>query len=395
MSSTIEYRLDKILYVLMLALAAVLPFSRGGANTISGLIFVIFVVKLIVEKDRLWFRRFEYLPFLNFVIIGVVTALMAVDIREGISSFVSPILKYVIIFFAVAYTVRTEEQLHKLVKVLVVAGLIVSGYGIFQHFFGLVDRISSSLSNPNGAGSYLMMVTILNLSMLLISQNALAKVMFALTTLVASIATVFTMSRGALMGLGGAFIVLLLILVRFCDIKKIISILMVFIVLIAMFFPEQVRDRFAMSFNFNNESNKQRIYMLQVGWEMFKESPYLGKGPGNFEDLWEDYKPQHAEEFKHPHNIYLLILVEMGIAGLFAYIWVLVTLFKRSFTIIRSCPFNIQWAITTTALLSFIALSIHGFVDATLKDVQVGLLICIFAGLLFRPIPIIQEDYLR
>jgi O-antigen ligase len=71
-----------------------------------------------------------------------------------------------------------------------------------------------------------------------------------------------------------------------------------------------------------------RLAVYQAGWQMFLERPFSGWGvnqmPPELAHRMSDY---HLQAF-WPHNTYLEILVEHGIAGLALYGWLIVGLFR-------------------------------------------------------------------
>ncbi len=70
-------------------------------------------------------------------------------------------------------------------------------------------------------------------------------------------------------------------------------------------------------------STRERIWLFGKAWDLFLESPIIGHGIGNFGFLlgWGDVRA-------YPHNIVLEILVELGLVGLFLFIWYLAASLK-------------------------------------------------------------------
>ena len=66
-----------------------------------------------------------------------------------------------------------------------------------------------------------------------------------------------------------------------------------------------------------------RLEMWQASWTIFKETPLLGKGWGNYQSaaqklVKEGKRNQAITQYRHPHNQYLSSMVSSGIAGLTA-----------------------------------------------------------------------------
>lgn len=75
-----------------------------------------------------------------------------------------------------------------------------------------------------------------------------------------------------------------------------------------------------------------RMAIWQAAWEMFQENPWLGVGPGNFDIAYPLYAlPGWPQVPGHAHNFYLNLLAETGIAGLIAYVGLLLFMGTRAF----------------------------------------------------------------
>lgn len=84
-----------------------------------------------------------------------------------------------------------------------------------------------------------------------------------------------------------------------------------------------------------------RIASYKIAWEMFTESPLIGKGLGSF----NGYKNLEWTTIqKYPHNIILEILSEMGIIGMLVFIVLYIF-------IVRSLCTNHYQILTTHFLL--------------------------------------------
>ncbi len=85
----------------------------------------------------------------------------------------------------------------------------------------------------------------------------------------------------------------------------------------------------------------ERMSHLQAGWDMFRENPLLGVGPGNFTPAYEGHSTFQANAYAihpwytshgHAHNYYVHMAAEAGIAGLAAYLLLMVALVRQAAT---------------------------------------------------------------
>lgn len=71
-------------------------------------------------------------------------------------------------------------------------------------------------------------------------------------------------------------------------------------------------------------SNRERINMGRVTFDMFKDAPLLGVGGGNYGQASEPYRPKYnVISTSSPHNNLYTQVAEKGILGLgaFIYMW--------------------------------------------------------------------------
>jgi len=80
-----------------------------------------------------------------------------------------------------------------------------------------------------------------------------------------------------------------------------------------------VMGRFFSSFDLAEGSNLGRLAIWQESWTVFKDSPILGVGLGNY-PLALDFNANYRSAVTS-HNLYLDILAETGLVGLVAWVW--------------------------------------------------------------------------
>ena len=71
---------------------------------------------------------------------------------------------------------------------------------------------------------------------------------------------------------------------------------------------------------FLGDSAEVRIEYWKAGWEMFRQNPWIGVGPGNFADCYTAYRTPEGSETRRAHNDYIEVAVEEGAVGLAAFL---------------------------------------------------------------------------
>lgn len=253
--------------------------------------------------------------------------------REGFFS----IVNYVLLYWLTVNLVRDKRQLHSLILVALLAGSLVSIYGILQHFgfdFFRWNEITdpgrsfSTIGQSVLLGGYLVLLLPVALAQILSIQRAwwfrvFASLSFAL--MLAALA--FTYSRAAWLGFAGALFLLLLLARREFLRHRNILLLVALVLLVIVFlkvpssvpYSYSVVARFVSIFKGGDPSAVGRLGLWKNILPFIVKRPLLGVGPGSFHLLY-------AGDDK-AHNELLNIASTLGLLSLLAYLWVMVTFF--------------------------------------------------------------------
>ncbi|MDX1914478.1 MAG: Wzy polymerase domain-containing protein [Methylophilus sp.] len=117
---------------------------------------------------------------------------------------------------------------------------------------------------------------------------------------------------------------------------------------------------------------------LDEAWQIFLSYPLLGSGWGQFG--WQDLQlaeayPQHTGWIKHPHNLILQLLAEIGLVG--TGIFILGLAFWLKHALQESQSIERKWLFTTLSLLF-----VYAMFDDGLSDLHVLGLFALMLGLL-------------
>jgi O-antigen ligase len=154
------------------------------------------------------------------------------------------------------------------------------------------------------------------------------------------------------------------------------------VVLVAFFVaPEAVRARIADSSHLDYYSNSERIQMWRVGYNMIREHPIFGVGPGLVEAEYANYLPKGETlpaYHGHLHNNGLQLAAEFGLPVLCAAAaWLVFLLLELR----RARPTTVQEEfMRKSAFLGIIGFLITGMTDYTYGH-ALGLILFIFVAL--------------
>ncbi len=292
----------------------------------------------------------------------------------------------------------TAQNIQTLTKWILAAAWISLTYGALQilniwvpgadllpwhGFFG--KRVFSTHANPNFFGAFVVFVSGLAGAQCLRTRQKSLLVLLALGLL----NLIFTESKGAWLAYAGGIVFFTFTYTNFISplkkhIKK-INMAAVLCLLVALGAAGVYSAKRFQSVSF-------RTYTWLSAFEMVKDSPILGTGPGSFKLVYPAYRrPQifyienaHNNETQHAENELLEQAATGGIPGLVLALWVLAVLFAGTFRALRQGP---QDDPRRFALLGYsvagAGLLLHSVVDISVHFASSGLLLAVFIGVVY------------
>ncbi|MBD3311345.1 MAG: hypothetical protein GF349_02505 [Candidatus Magasanikbacteria bacterium] len=240
---------------------------------------------------------------------------------------------------------------NRIILALVLSGLATSLLSIYQHFTGWMVpwefwenrdsfRVTGWYGFPNAVGLFLapiiplaIYLAIKNLKKIKNKPNkgfftyrlsVITSILFILTSIPAII---FAKSTGGLVGVV-AGIGLLLLFYKKTRLWTIGLGLAGLLILIITPMTNPVKQELLMQ----DRSGQLRINMWAETVEFLQDHPLKGAGLASYKTLIYPYRiDKWVEVFHHPHNIFLTMWVNLGILGLFGFIWILISLITHSF----------------------------------------------------------------
>jgi O-antigen ligase len=135
--------------------------------------------------------------------------------------------------------------------------------------------------------------------------------------------------------------------------------------------PQHLRQRFLTMGDPDDPTVKERVYMWRSGLTMWRQHPVLGVGPGGVKREYESYALPEAVKKRtgHVHNTPLQILVERGVLGLAAWVWIWAAFYARGIRLLRRLPSEAR---QERALVAGSLAAITGFLVAGLSEYTFG-----------------------
>ncbi|MEJ5250295.1 MAG: O-antigen ligase family protein [Armatimonadota bacterium] len=280
-------------------------------------------IRLLLARERLiegWFVKW----FLAFWMVMWLSVPLATW-RSNSLAHAQDFAKFVAMVWIVYMSIRSEQQLITAVRLMAwmalwLAGATIHGYMTGQTVTsGDLQRAgagSGMLGDPNDTASVLLMLFPLCYYLFFHDPKKWLRVVYASAMALSLVAVVLTGSRGGFLGL-----VFLLFLLWCRSQRKVLGLFIAVFVFATLWFaaPASYRERITGITRYHeDESAMARVYLRQAALNMFKHNPLVGVGIGNFDDFQSRYGGTIGS--RTAHNMYLLVLGELGALGLFVFL---------------------------------------------------------------------------
>jgi putative inorganic carbon (hco3(-)) transporter len=314
---------ERLLWMLCLLFIFSITFSIAASHILlSAATLVYFYWKL--RHDRHFPQIPILVPAIAFAYCVFLSAVFSIHPSSSLYNAKNLALFIIIpIFYD---TVRDLEDIKIIFGVLILAGVITALYGLLQFINSPDDliekRITGFMSHWMTFSGLLMILNILLFSHLLFSRRH--PFWFYPAFGLVSLALLLSLTRNAWLG----FLAAATILIAMRKVRWVIAVPLVILIVFVgsvLIFPSAVADRMSSVFNPNETSNRDRIQMLQSGWEIIKDYPLTGVGIDMIKNVYPQYRSPDSvfRNNQHLHNNVVQMAAENGILALIAWLWLI------------------------------------------------------------------------
>ncbi|PIU82987.1 MAG: hypothetical protein COS68_06470 [Elusimicrobia bacterium CG06_land_8_20_14_3_00_38_11] len=320
-------KIDLILYYGLFVLAFVLPVSIAATNTVWIFLFFVWLIKIVKKKSTDFSSPLTF-AILIFFGVTALFSLFGLDYKRSIKGLNSEML--FLIFFLVFSNVRNFNHAKKIMYVFLVSSAVMGFLGFLQYLIGknfinaeifsmLDGRAHGTRSWPQTYAEGLLMALPVSFYFILHYRKKIfysAAILIFLGIFFSYVRMVW-ISTVILMGT-----IFLMYIKRLKNLVYIIIAVSV-LVMISNVFTDTRKSIFKRATDF---SDPVRITMWKTSFEIFKDYPLLGVGLKNIKKVYPYYyqKLNFSKEFymlSHLHSTFIHILVERGIIGFLAFLY--------------------------------------------------------------------------
>lgn len=304
--------------------------------------------------------------------------------------FVLKYIEYFIVYFMVVNYLHSEKQAKRFVFCSLLTCFLVSLYGLFQIPLG--ERISApfegEVGEPNTFGGYLVFMIAIASGILLNwkTENGMYKIMLRVLIIFSFIALLFTLSRSSYL----AFTAMFFALIIFSEKKwPMLAILAFALVLSPYALPKSVKERVFFTFMQPKErgqievgglridtSTSDRIRSWRNAMSDFIKKPVFGYGVTGY-GFMDAQLPR--------------ILMETGIIGLLAFIYLLYSIFTMAYERLKTLSDTFNRGLVIGFLTGFVALFFHAIGTNTFIIVRIMEPFWLFTGIVIM-LPVLEKE---
>jgi len=349
-----------------------------------------------LRSDFSFVRSRTPILLILFCLFNVLSIAQALVTSESIYT-CSRVLNTVLFFFVTSYLIIERKLKIEYLVLSVIAfctvTLLIMGYQIFFSERGFV-LVNASMANKNLLASALFLcIPFITMSGLMSKAYRILSIsLFVLVTT----GLWYLQGRAALLAAAVFLTLTFLLALTFLrkknhNVRGTIAAFLVLLVIGVAGSTVAFQNQQKYARLFNTETVKSRLVLWQNSAEMIKESPVLGVGAGNWKvhvaeyglDQFERRVRSGSDIYQRPHNDFIWIFSELGIAGFICYLGIFFTVTHRSWGVLKqeSDPRKLLIVLACTAGIAGYA--VNAMFDFPLERISHQLLFFTILSILF------------
>ncbi len=334
--------------------------DSGYPGVIKPLVVVVFAAIMVrnyyagqLPTERNQTLRVEF--FIIGYAITVVLSYLVADSKSRAMDNITDLAKDIAILYTILFALRNIRDWKRTIWAIIITASLLSILGLFQvasgnyteTFFGLAkvvrdgatQRLGGPVNEPNMWGQIIVAVLSLAIFRTLHETHPTRKLISAGMTALIFMELLNTYSRGAYLAFSVAVFLIMFVFEKNFDLRKAILGVIV-VVMVFPLLPASYRDRFSTLLSlspstengiYEDSSFRGRTSEILTGLRMFAEHPILGLGAGNYRNNYQKYAQligiELRSEEREAHSLYIEVLAETGILGIFFFGGIIYSLF--------------------------------------------------------------------
>lgn len=332
-------------------------------------------------------------PIAVFLIVTFAAALFNSGWQSSLYAWLTKIVEWFVIFYLFVEVFQTVNQVRAALYVWIVTAsataldaflqTYVTGRDIFMGHPFSIEGATAGFKHNNSLGAYLAVFVPFIFSFLLVPLDWKKRSGVFALALLSTGGLAISLCRAAWLALGFSSLVVIPVLLK-SKIVRIFSVVTAAGLLIGyILFMAGAISLPRTGPNTLSDSANWRVQIWMDSLLMVKERPYLGHGINTYMEKFQNYRRKYWQEGGssgwatmspvYAHNCYLQMLVESGIFGLLAFLWLFFSLVQSIVTVILR-PGNTGNArgVLVGMLAGIVAFLTHSFFDTHFYSLQIS-----------------------
>ncbi len=312
--------------------------------------------------------------------------------------FFEPILVYLLIL----NNFQKKKDFDKIFIAITLSCFMLSVYAIFQKITGIgitnefwqtveTRRVTSVFPYPNALSLYLApcVLILVGWTFSIFDKNKKLAIFTIITVILSIFSIYFAKSEAALVAISISLIIFFIINKK----TTFVGFLIILIFGISTFFSLQTQEYLKYKISLSDKSEQIRLQQWKETWQMLNNGRlFTGSGLNNYSNailpyhqegiffnkekdpdfrrkivIFNDkYRQEHwqpVEIYLYPHNIFLNFWVELGLAGMILFIWIIGKFLYQSLLLTFKNSSNKDRFISLGLFCSMLVIFIHGLFD--------------------------------
>ncbi len=338
--------LERLLLAAFISVLSAVTFSVSFVEISVSVSLVLYFLLIASDRPRYLRTSTGDMALLVYILLAFFSIFYSPVPMKSLRGFFGKTLEGALIYFAVRNYVSLDRTRS---RPMAVAALIMSAFisvnGFYQYFNGRdlirgfapdvffrgqgaleTIRITSSMKFPNDLGAYLAFVIPVGAAVIFSERRLWVRALAVAGTVLAAGALVMTYSRASWLALFAACVFMASLLKK----KRVMLLLAPIAVFILLMPITSTFVRSSYPGTVIDDSLKGRLRYAGEALEMIRDRPLFGSGLNTYDTVNREKHP-HKEGYSYPHNCYLQMCSELGLAGLMAFLVFIVLFFRGAF----------------------------------------------------------------
>lgn len=345
-----KFNLEKFYQYLLISLAFLLPITVFGANLVIVIIVLLWLFSGNYKEKYLQIVSSKLLvASIIFFLLHVVGLIWTEDLRWGFE--IVHKMWYFLLLFPVLSSI-VDKRYTKYYVTAFLTAITLTEIISYLVWFEIIGRFKNAIVyDPTPFMSHISYNPILAFAIYLVCHEiffnkTLSKFKFFWFSFFALTMTFNMFITGGRAGQVMFFAMLVILIFQFFGKQRAKALLLISIVIPFIFitaystsplFKDRVNDAIQDIVQYDNSKISAvgyRINFAQNSWELIKKNPFLGVGTGDFPSEYKKINQLRSPllpNATNPHNMYVLVLAQLGIVGLISMLSIFYYQIKLSF----------------------------------------------------------------